>query len=166
MKRTLWTVATTGLLAICMTTCGGGASKDYATAFCERLQGCNDLSMVDGATTVSECKDSSNQHLNAMSSSQRAAFDQGIDECLALSDCTSLEGCARAAVLCFRLQGCSALSLVANSTTIAECVAYANQQLSALDSSQRSAAALALNACGKLSDCTSLGACMVASFPH
>ena len=168
MKRTLWTMATTGLLAICMTSCGGGGGgggggKDYATEACNKMQACGDLSLVDGATTVSECKAAANQHLNAMSSSDRAAYEKGFDQCLAFSDCATSEACGKTAPICFNLEGCNALSLMGNSTTVADCITYAIQQLVALSSSQGTRAAQALNACVAVeSDCTSLGACVSA----
>lgn len=95
MRRTLWTVAYTGLLAVCITSCGGRGSsgaKNYPADVCNRLQTCGDLSVV-GASTLAECTASANQQLNQASSSQRPAVVQALNQCLALSDCASFVSC-------------------------------------------------------------------------
>jgi hypothetical protein len=96
MKTAMWTMATTGLLAICVTSCGGG--KDYATEVCNRLQGCGAVSLESGAcnklsscgtlsqmgmATVSQCITEVNSSLSAMSPASRSQADAAIDQCLA-----------------------------------------------------------------------------------
>jgi hypothetical protein len=160
-------MATTGLLAICMTSCGGGGDSKFSVPdFCNKMQSCGYLSLVQ-SSTVSECEAASNQHLNAMNSSDRAAYEKEFGQCMTFADCATMQGCGSATILCIGLQGCNAPSLMGNSTTVDGCVAYANQQLVALDSSQRAAAVQALNACvGVSSECTSLGPCVSALFTH
>ena len=176
MKRTLWTMATTGLLAACMTSCGGG--KDYATSICDRLQSCKKLSLVSGATTVTECEKTANQQLSALSSSDRTTTEKALDQCLAIQDCPGFTGCMSTlinqgpsgvnpfspttdpvAAICNRLQACGNLSAL-GMTTVSECVATANQSLSSLSSTQHAAAIQSINQCLALSDCSSFASCV------
>jgi hypothetical protein len=180
MKRTIWTMAATGLIAASMTTCGGG--KDYATEICNRLQTCNAFSLAGaGVTTVSECVTTANQQLVHQSSSQRASTNQEMDQCLATSDCTDFTNCIEplinqgpsvvntptptatdpVAATCNRLQACGALSMT-GPTTVSGCTASVNQQLSQVSSSQRPAVVQMLNQCLAQLDCTSFMNCFEA----
>jgi len=89
-------VASTGLLAICISTCGGAgrssAAKNYPADICNRLQTCGDLSVV-GASTLAECTASANQQLSAMTSTDCCSLHSGLDQCLATSDCPSFSTC-------------------------------------------------------------------------
>jgi hypothetical protein len=170
MKRTLWTMATTGLLVICMTSCGGGT--DYATSVCQRLQGCNDLSMVTGATTVTECEKTANQQLGAMSSSDRATFDKGLDQCLAIQDCGGFTSCYGtllnnpgtsvgtdyASMICNKLSSCGTLSQM-GMATVSQCITTVNSELSAIPANVRAQANAAIAACLALT-CTSATQCL------
>ena len=170
MRKNLWTVAATGLLALCITSCGGGGgssrAKNYPADICNRLQACGDLSVV-GASTLAECTASANQQLNAMTSSDAAAFTQGLDQCVAASDCPSFSTCLStlvqsiyATAVCNQLQSCGALSLLSSSATLASCETYANQLLNAMSSSAQVAADQAIGQCAAHSDCTAFLSCI------
>jgi hypothetical protein len=90
MKKTFWMMAAFGLFATCMTSCGGG--KDYGADICNRLQKCNDLSMVD-ETTVAQCTTDANKQLNSLPGNERSAVDKRLDQCLAISDCGTFSNC-------------------------------------------------------------------------
>jgi len=169
MKRNLWTVATTGILALCITSCGGRGSsgaKNYPADICNRLQTCGDLSVV-GASNLAECTASASQQLNAMTSTDSAAFTQGLDQCLATSDCPGFSTCLStlvqsiyATAVCNQLQSCGALSLLSSSATLASCETYANQLLNAMSSSAQVAADQAIGQCATHSDCTAFMGCI------
>jgi len=170
MRRGLWTVASTGLLAICISTCGGAgrssAAKNYPADICNRLQTCGDLSVV-GASTLAECTASANQQLSAMTSTDAAAFTQGLDQCLATSDCPSFSTCLStlvqsiyATAVCNQLQSCGALSLLSSSGTLASCETDANRLLNAMSSSAQIAADQVIGQCAALSDCTAFLSCI------
>jgi hypothetical protein len=169
MKRNLWTAATSGLLAMCATSCGGGgssAAKNYPADICNRLQTCDDLSVV-GASTLAECTAGANQQLSAMTSTDAAAFTQGLDQCLATSDCPSFSTCLStlvqsiyATAVCNQFQSCGALSLLGNSATLASCETYANQLLNAMSSSAQVAADQVIAQCAAHSDCTAFMGCI------
>jgi hypothetical protein len=93
MKRTLWTAAVTGLLAVCASNCGGGGD-DTITAACNKLQTCNSLSAM-GYTTVSQCVTDGNQMLS-QAGSQKSAVEQQISKCTGYSDCTQFTNCITA----------------------------------------------------------------------
>ena len=178
MKRATWTMAATGLIATCMTTCGGG--KDYAKEICKRLQNCDSLSLMK-VTTLSQCVTADNQQLSGMTSNDRSSTNKAMDQCLATSDCTSFTSCMSdlitngpsgvntpgtpgtttdiVASTCSKLQSCNALSQM-GVTTVSECTASANQQLNQASSSQRPAVVQALNQCLALSDCASFVSCI------
>ena len=175
--KTTWTIAITGLCAACMTSCGGG--KDYATDICNRLQSCGDLAMT-GASTVSECIATGNQKLSQLSGSDRDAMNKAMDQCLATSDCTSFTSCMNSlstngpsavntptsstvpvAAICNWLQTCGDLSLM-DVTTVSQCTANANQQMSQVPSSEITSVVQMLNQCLAMSDCTSFASCIAA----
>ena len=169
MRRTLWTVAYTGLLAVCITSCGGRGSsgaKNYPADVCNRLQTCGDLSVV-GASTLAECTASANQQLNAVPSPDAAAFTQGLDQCLATPDCPSFSTCLStlvqsiyATAVCNQFQSCGTLSLLSSSATLASCETYANQLLNAMSSSAQVAADQMIGQCAARSDCTAFLSCI------
>jgi hypothetical protein len=140
----LRTVAATGLFAMCATSCGGGgssAAKNSVADTCNRLQTCGDLAAV-GASTVAECTDGVNQQLNAMTSSDGAAFTQGLDQCLAKSDCPSYSTCLSTLLqstitpaVCNHLQSCGSLSRLSSSASLTNCETYAGQLLGGLSGS-------------------------------
>jgi len=138
----------------------------YATAVCNRLQTCGDLSVV-GASTLAECTANANQQLNAMTSTDAAAFTQGLDQCLATSDCPSFSTCLStlvqsiyATAVCNQLQSCGALSLLSSSGTLASCETDANRLLNAMSSSAQIAADQVIGQCAALSDCTAFLSCI------
>lgn len=90
MKRTLWTAAVAGLLAICASNCGGGGD-DNVTQGCNKLQTCNALSLI-GATTTAECVSIANSMLSQAGSNRNAA-EQALASCLSAADCTSYKTC-------------------------------------------------------------------------
>jgi hypothetical protein len=171
MKITLWTAAATGLLALCVSSCGGG--KDYATEVCNRLQGCGAVSLESGATTVADCEKSVNQNLNALSSSERAAAEKRADQCLAIQDCPGLTSCLYssatspgtsvgtdyASMICNKLSSCGSLSQV-GMTTVSQCITTANQGLSRIPASQRAQVNTEIDMCLGLT-CESATQCIV-----
>ena len=167
MRTNPWTVAAAGLLGICAPSCGGGGKHSVADA-CSRLQTCGNLSMV-GASTVAECTAGANQQLNAMTSTDSAAFTQGLEQCLAKADCPSFSTCLStllqsiyATAVCNHMQSCGFLSLLGSSATLASCETYANQLLNGLSSSQQIAAESMIRQCAALSDCTAFLSCITA----
>jgi hypothetical protein len=162
-------VAYTGLLAVCITSCGGRGSsgaKNYPADVCNRLQTCGDLSVV-GASTLAECTASANQQLNAVTSPDAAAFTQGLDQCLATPDCPSFSTCLStlvqstyATAVCNQFQSCGTLSLLSSSATLASCETYANQLLNAMSSSAQVAADQMIGQCAARSDCTAFLSCI------
>ena len=159
MKRTLWTMATTGLLAICMTSCGGG--KDYATSVCNKLQSCQSLSLVNGATTVADCEKTANQQLSALSSSDRTTTEKALDQCLAIQACDGFTSCLStlpspnspgpsvgtdyASMICNKLSSCGTLSQTG--TTVSQCITTTNQKLSAIPTASRAQVNTAIDMC-------------------
>ena len=93
MKRTLWTAAVAGLLAICASNCGGGGD-DNITQACNKLQTCNALSAM-GYANVSQCVSEGNQMLS-QAGTQKDAVDQQIAKCLSYSECTQYTTCITA----------------------------------------------------------------------
>jgi hypothetical protein len=85
MLKTLWTVTAAGLLALCMTGCGGGS--DYASKICDKMKSC------DSTTDVSACKTTANQYLSAIPSAQKNTADTMLDNCLAQTSCTIFMTC-------------------------------------------------------------------------
>jgi hypothetical protein len=178
MKRTIWTMAATGLIATCMTTCGGG--KDYVTDICNRLKDCGSLSLMS-VTTVSQCVTAGNQQLSGLTSNDRSSANKAMDQCLATSDCTSFKSCmsdliangpssvntpntpntttAIVASTCSKLQSCNDLSQM-DVTTVAQCTANANQQLSQVPSSELTSVVQMLNQCLAQSDCATFTSCI------
>jgi hypothetical protein len=171
MKKTVWTMAATGLFATFMTGCG---AKDYSTAICNRLQTCNALY----GTTVSQCVATENQTLSVLATSQRPAADQAIDQCLATSSCAGFDSCVNTAIsqessgvntstastdpiaaICSRLQSCGALSLADGSSNVDDCTTGAGDLLSALTSHQQAAAAQAAEHCLAFPDCGGFASC-------
>jgi hypothetical protein len=154
---------------MCATSCGGGgssAAKNSVADTCNRLQTCGDLAAV-GASTLAECTASANQQLSAMTSTDVVAFTQGLDQCLAKSDCPSFSTCLStlvqsiyATAVCNQLQSCGALLLLSSSATLASCETYANQLLNAMSSSAQVAADQAIGQCAALSDCTAFMGCI------
>jgi hypothetical protein len=177
MKRTLWTMAAIAPLAICMTSCGGG--KDYATSICDRLQSCKELSLVNGATTVTECEKTANQQLSVLSSSDRTTTEKAADECLASPDCAGFTSCMStlisqgpsvgtdyASMMCNKLSSCGSLSQM-GMTTVSQCITTANSELSAIPASSRAQANAAIDQCLALT-CASATQCissLAASLP-
>ena len=88
MKRTLWTAAVTGLLAICASNCGGGGGDENVAKACDKLQSCGSLSTV-GSSTYNECVSSGNNSASA------AGFDAALVNCLTYTDCTQFTSCIR-----------------------------------------------------------------------
>jgi hypothetical protein len=160
-------MATTGLLAICVTSCGGG--KDYATEVCNRLQGCGAVSLESGATTVAECEKSVNQQLGALSSSDRAAAEKRADQCLAIQDCAGLTSCLYpsatpsvgydyASMICNKLSSCGTLSQM-GMATVSQCITEVNSSLSAMSPASRSQADAAIDQC-LAQTCTTVALCL------
>ena len=89
MLKTLWTVTAAGLLALCMTGCGGGS--DDASKICDRLNSCGLLSQV-GASSVADCKPIANQRMSGIPANMKSQVDQAIDGCLALT-CPNILTC-------------------------------------------------------------------------
>ena len=78
MLKTLWTVTAAGLLALCMTGCGG--STDYASKICDKMKSC-------GYTTdVASCKTTANGYISEIPANSKSQADKEMDGCLA-------EGC-------------------------------------------------------------------------
>jgi hypothetical protein len=90
MKRTLWTAVAIGLLAACITGCGNG--KNFVADLCNKLQSCGELPLRN-VSTVSQCTANGMQQLSLLSGSDRAAADEAIEQCLAISDCPSFSNC-------------------------------------------------------------------------
>jgi hypothetical protein len=86
MLKTLWTVTAAGLLALCVTGCGG---SDYPSKICEKMKSCVPTMT---AADVSDCEKSASQGLSSVPSSQKAAVDKELDQCLAMS-CAPFESC-------------------------------------------------------------------------
>ena len=92
MLKTLWTVTAAGLLALCMTGCGGGS--DPVTDACNKANSCNLLSQM-GYSSVSQCVSAGKASVNA-AGSQKSTIENGISACLKQSDCNAFALCIQA----------------------------------------------------------------------
>ena len=92
MLRTLWTVTAAGLLAVCMTGCGGGT--DYPSKICDKIKSCEPAMT---AADVTSCKQSASQGLSSVPSAKKDAVNKALDKCLAIADCYTFETCLSAA---------------------------------------------------------------------
>jgi hypothetical protein len=90
MLKTLWTVTAAGLLALCMTGCGGGS--DYPSKICDKIKSC-DPTMT--AADVTSCKQQASQGLSSVPSAQKDTVNKELDQCLAMS-CSLFESCLTA----------------------------------------------------------------------
>ena len=157
-------------------------TSDPVAATCNRLQTCGDLSLMD-VTTVSQCTANANQQMSQVPSNELTSVVQMLNQCLAMSDCTTFANCLDALInngpssvstpaptssvpsdtyvtaICNRLQSCGDLAL-AGASTVSQCTATANQSLSGLTSSQMAAVDQTLSQCLALSDCTSFESCV------
>ena len=93
MPRTFWTATATGILTLCITGCGGGGS-DIISDTCNHLQSCNSLSVVGGASTMSQCID--NGHAMLSKAFLKEQTELQLSDCLQQlhnSGCSSYADC-------------------------------------------------------------------------
>jgi len=89
MLKTLWTVTAAGLLALCMTGCGGGS--DVVTDACNKASTCGSLSQM-GFSSVSDCVNQGKAALNS-AGSQKSTVENEISACLKKADCPAFNSC-------------------------------------------------------------------------
>jgi hypothetical protein len=159
MLRTLWTVTAAGLLALCMTGCGGGT--DYPSKICDKMKSCNPTMT---AADVTACKATTNQNLSTIPASMKSQVDQEIDACLTQA-CPLIESCLNAlpttdAVTdaCNKANSCSLLSQMGYSS-VSQCVSEGQASLNAAGS-QKSTVENAISACTKQADCSVFAYCI------
>ena len=87
MLKTLWTVTAAGLLALCMTGCGGGS--DYPSKICDKYKSC------DATTDVASCKTAASQGLSTVPDSMKDTIDKMLDNCLAQTSCAIFDTCIK-----------------------------------------------------------------------
>jgi hypothetical protein len=159
MLKTLWTVTAAGLLALCVTGCGGGsdAGSDYASKLCEKAKAC-------GSTTdVATCKAETSQTLSQIPSSQRDSIYRTLDQCLAVTDCSAAHACVLAidftggssvvSEICDKLKSCD------STTDVAVCKTEASQTLASVPSTQKDAVYKILDQC-IAGSCATLQSCV------
>ena len=88
MLKTLWTVTAAGLLAVCMTGCGGGT--DYPSKICDRYKSCEPAMT---AADVDACRKEASQGLSTVPSAQKDNVNKALDQCLAMASCTDFDYC-------------------------------------------------------------------------
>jgi hypothetical protein len=85
MLKTLWTVTAAGLLALCVTGCGGGS--DYPSKICDKYKSC------DATTDVGACKTEAGQGLSSVPDSMKDTINKMLDNCLAQTSCSVFDTC-------------------------------------------------------------------------
>jgi hypothetical protein len=91
MLKTLWTVTAAGLLALCMTGCGG--STDYASKICDKANQCGSATLVQlGVSNGADCKTTANGYISRIPANSKADADKSMDTCLAM-ECSPFASC-------------------------------------------------------------------------
>ena len=95
MKKTLFTVVFSGLMALGMVGCG--SDDDPISDACDKAATCGNVSTImPGATTAAQCKQEGDALLKTADSSTQSQIKSGIKECLKQSDCNAFATCLNA----------------------------------------------------------------------
>ena len=91
MLKTLWTVTAAGLLALCMTGCGGG-STDYASKICDKANTCGSATLTQLGSNAADCKTTANGYISRIPANSKAEADKSMDACLGM-ECSPFASC-------------------------------------------------------------------------
>ena len=154
MLKTLWTVTAAGLLALCVTGCGG---SDEASKICDKMKSC------DSTLDVNSCKSQASQGLASVPDSQKDAVNKMLDQCIAGS-CATLQSCVAdvqtQVVDYYVTQICDKLKSCDSTTDVSQCKSQAGQNLALVPSSVKDDVNKMLDQCLAQTSCSVFQSCI------